>query len=93
MSLRSVLFWLAASGIVAACGTARLEPNSRGGPDRFTVSIGIDRMNDMGGKNSPAMKTVLDQHAKRYCDGPYMIQSVTNTAAEMMFTGRCGAKE
>jgi hypothetical protein len=70
-----------------------MGPSSRGGPDRFTVDIGIDRMNDLGGQNSPAMRQVLDEQAKQYCKGPYTIRSVSNTAATMIFTGHCGSKE
>ena len=81
------------TALMAACGTAQMSPSIRGGPDRFTVSIGIDRMKDLGGEKSAAMKRVLDEQASRYCSGPYTIRSVTNTAAEMMFNGYCGSKE
>lgn len=93
MALRCALTTVAASALIAGCGTAQLPPNSRGDLGRFTVSIGMNRMNDMGGQDSAAMKAVLDEHAKRYCKGPYTIRSVSNTAAEVMFNGRCNANE
>lgn len=69
-------------------------PNIRGGQNGFSLSIGIDRAQAMGGPNSDAMKRIIEEEVKRagYCPEGFSVRPPSNTAAQYIFVGRCISK-
>jgi hypothetical protein len=80
---------------LAGCATSDRGPAVTGGPERFNVSIGIDRADSLGGPESPAVKHVLEEEIRRkgYCPAGVALRLVGNTAAQYRYLGRCTTNE
>ncbi len=80
--------------VLAGCMTSQLGPSIRGTSDRFSVDIGIDYAKERGGSDSEAVKRIIDDEVRRagYCPEGYTVRLAGNTAATLVYVGRCTKK-